>query len=304
MTTRSNDATMFTVIKHVELKMRIKLVSDLHLEFSDTDIPNDENIDVLILAGDILISEDLYDTADFDYNVDLHGAIENLGRKQQRGVVFRNFLKRCSSQYPHVVYIAGNHEFYNGKWVKGIQYLRNECAKFPNVYFLECDTKIIDDVVFVGGTLWTDMNKCDPITLYSVKDMMNDFNIIRNDQKAYTKLKPADTVIRHKKTLNYIADVAESYKDKTCVVVGHHCPSHQSIHPQYANDHIMNGAFCSDLSEFILDRSQIKLWVHGHVHHAMDYTIGQCRVVCNPRGYHSHRHQENTGWDPKKVIEI
>jgi hypothetical protein len=47
----------------------------------------------------------------------------------------------------------------------------------------------------------------------------------------------------------------------------------------------MNGAFHSDLSDFILDRPHIKLWTHGHMHNTSDYLVGNTRVVCNPRGY-------------------
>jgi Icc-related predicted phosphoesterase len=75
------------------------------------------------------------------------------------------------------------------------------------------------------------------------------------------------------------------------VVVGHHAPSKASTHPRYLNDTTMNGAYSSDLSEFILDRPQIKLWVHGHTHDSFDYMIGSTRVVCNPRGYDGHERQ-------------
>jgi len=285
--------------------MKITVVSDLHLEFSDCfDIKNADNADVLILSGDIMIAEDLHDHPNFDFDPYSHGAFADLGRKQQRVATFRDFLKRMSNLFPHVIYIAGNHEFYNGKWVKGVQYLRDECAKFPNVYFLERDVKIIDDVVFVGGTLWTDMNKHDPLTLHAVRDMMNDFRIIKNDEKGFTPLKPADTVIRHRETLQYIKHVVSEHKDKRCVVVGHHSPSHQSIHPVYASEFLMNGAYHSDLSEFILDNPQIKLWTHGHTHHPFDYVIGETRVVCNPRGYENDGYSEDTGWNPNIIIEV
>jgi predicted phosphodiesterase len=284
--------------------MKIKIVSDLHLEFADLMLPNNEGADVLVLSGDIMIAEDLHDHPHFDFNPYSHGAFADLGRKQQRVATFRDFLKRCAFQFPHVVYVAGNHEFYNGKFYKGIQYLRDECAKYPNVYFLEKDTKIIDDIVFVGGTLWTDMNKHDPLTLHAVRDMMNDFRLIKNDQKGFTPLKPADTVIRHRETLQYIKHIVSEHKDKTCVVVGHHSPSFQSCHPQYANNYLMNGAYHSDLSEFIIDHPQIKLWTHGHTHHPFDYVIGETRVVCNPRGYENDGYSEQTGWDPAKIVEV
>ena len=47
----------------------------------------------------------------------------------------------------------------------------------------------------------------------------------------------------------------------------------------------MNGAYSTNLDDFILDRRQIRLWTHGHTHEDFDYMIGGCRVVCNPRGY-------------------
>ena len=137
--------------------MKIKLVSDLHLEFSDINIRNDENCDVLILSGDIMIAVDLHDHP--EENVKTAAMLEMLGSRQEKVQRFRDFLKRCSFQFPHVFYVAGNHEFYHGKWTQSLITLSNECAKFPNVYFLEAGCKKIDDVTFVGGTLWTDMNK-------------------------------------------------------------------------------------------------------------------------------------------------
>ncbi len=284
--------------------MKITVVSDLHLEFSDCfDIKNADNADVLILSGDIMIAEDLHDHPHVP-SVYEHGAFADLGRKQKRVQTFRDFLKRMSNLFPHVIYVAGNHEFYNGKFYKGIQYLRDECSQYPNVYFMENDCKLIDDVMFVGATLWTDMNKGDPITLHAIRDMMNDFRIIKNDQKGYTNLKPADVAIRHKETLKYFQSVLDENKERRCVIVGHHSPSYQSMHPMYANDHLMNGAYHSDLSEFIFDNPQVVLWTHGHTHHCFDYQIGNCRIVCNPRGYHNGGYSEDTGWNPNIILEI
>jgi len=284
--------------------MKITLVSDLHLEFSDCfDIKNENNADVLILGGDIMIAEDLHDHP-YVPSIYEHGAFAELGRKQKRVQTFRDFLTRMSNLFPHVVYIAGNHEFYHGKWVKGIQYLRDECAKFPNIHFLERDCVKIQDVTFIGGTLWTNCNKGDPLTLHAIRDMMNDFRIIKNDEKGYTNLKPADTAIRHRETLDYIRTVIAEKHDEKFVVVGHHSPSFQSVHEQYKTETIMNGAYHSDLSEFILDHPQIKLWTHGHTHHCFDYMIGETRIVCNPRGYHSDGYGEDTGWNPNIILEV
>lgn len=286
--------------------MKIKLVSDLHLEFSDCFIKNDEGCDVLILGGDIMIAQDLHDHPEVLNTAD-QSAIANgtgLGRRQERAQRFRDFFKRCSFQFPHVIYIMGNHEFYNGKFYAGVDYMREECAKYPNIYMLEQDTKIIDDVVFVGGTLWTNMNKRDPLTMHAIEGMMNDFRIVRNDKRNYAPMSPLDVAIRHDRTLEYIKLIVKEHKDKKCVVVGHHSPSFQSMHPMYAHDTLMNGGYHSDLSEFILDHPQIKLWTHGHTHHPFDYVIGETRVVCNPRGYENDGYSEDTGWNPNIVLEV
>jgi DNA repair exonuclease SbcCD nuclease subunit len=211
--------------------------------------------------------------------------IESLGRRQSTAMRFRDFLKRCSQEFPHTVYIAGNHEFYHGKFHGSLDDLYNECSKFTNVYFMENDLKVIDGINFIGCTLWTDMNKGDPLTLHSVTDMMNDYRIIRNDEKGFTKLRPAHTMARHRNSMTYIRNVIAGRHSEKFVVVGHMAPSKLSTHPMYANDTLMNGAYSSDLSDFILDHPQIKVWTHGHTHHNFDYMLGSTRIVCNPRGY-------------------
>lgn len=281
--------------------MKIKLVSDLHLEFTDIVIENNQGYDVLILGGDIMIANDLHDHPEPDIPY-APAIIHLLGSRQQAAFRFRNFLKRVSDQFPHVIYVAGNHEFYHGKWVQSIQVLRNECAKFPNVHFLELDAVTIDEVTFVGGTLWTDCNKNDPLTMHVIGDFMSDFRQIRNDELGYTKLRPAHTISRHRRTLEYIKKVVEGKHDQKFVVVGHHAPCSMSIHEMYRNEHLTNGAYYSDLSEFILDHPQIKLWTHGHTHHPFDYMLGDTRVICNPRGYEGY--EPDSGWDPDILIEL
>jgi len=271
--------------------MKIALASDLHLEFQDINLMNTENAEVLILSGDILVAEDLHNHPEMDYGMYSSANLADLGRRQSTALRFRDFMKRCSFQFPHVVVIAGNHEFYHGNWKASIQYLRDEYSKFPNIYFLERDIKVINEVSFIGATLWTDCNKGDPLTMHALTDMMNDFKIIRNDELGYTKLRPAHIMHRHQQTVGYLKSVLPDMKDKKVVFVGHHGPSSMSTHPRYANDYLMNGGYRSDLSELILDNPQIVLWTHGHMHDPFDYMIGTTRVVCNPRGY--------AGYDPQ-----
>lgn len=261
--------------------MKLAIASDLHLEFGDYDIRNTDGADVLILAGDNFIAEEMYKHPD--------QGEPGLATAAHRASMYRNFLRQASEEFAHVIVVAGNHEFYNGRWCASLTHLHLECEAFTNVYFLERESKEIDDVLFVGATLWTDCNHYDPLTLHALRDMMNDYRQIRDDSRGYSKLRPSNSAVRHRQTLEYLKHVVGNMREKqdtrTLVFVGHHAPTHVSIAPEYRGQTLLNGGFVSDLSEFIIDHPEIKLWIHGHTHDKFDYEVGDTRVICNPRGY-------------------
>lgn len=270
--------------------MKLAICSDLHLEFKDLLLKNDEGADGLILAGDIMIADCMYKQP--RYTEAEIAAMENPGHNQILACRFRDFLSRVSFQFPWTIMIAGNHEYYNGKWPSALNILRDECSRFPNVFFLENEVKVIDDLTFIGATLWTNMHRGDPTTMYHATTCMNDYRIVRHEHLGYTRLRPVHTMAAHRTSLEYIQAVVAEKHDQKFVVVGHHAPSQLSVHEIYKHDHLMNGNFYSDLSDFILDRPQIKLWIHGHTHHPFDYKLGETRIVCNPRGYPGERQGE------------
>ena len=279
--------------------MKITVVSDLHLEFSTIKLDNIQEADVLILSGDILMSEILH-----DYPISLTELAFNAIR-HSKAIKFREFLQNCSDKFKNVIYVAGNHEFYNGKFYDGLKYLQEECLEYPNIHFLENKSITIDDVIFIGATLWTDCHKEDPLTMYQLPYLMNDYVTIKNDNANYRKLRISDTINRHKNSLAYIENaVKNAPTDKKVVVITHHSPSYLSISEKYKNDHEMNGGYHSELSNFILDNPNILLWTHGHTHDVLDYKIGETRIICNPRGYESDSYNENTGWNPNLLLEI
>ena len=190
--------------------MLIAIASDLHMEFGDIALKNTEAADVLILSGDILIAEDLRKFPRSEDVDTVSGLNVLLGMRypgQKAASMYRNFLDNVSAEFEHVIYVAGNHEFYHGKWDQTIEVLRAECAGYENIHFLECDTTVIEDVTFTGGTIWTDCNKQDPLTLHGLTDCMTDFSVIKNEAAGYTRLRPIHTVDRHDKTKKYIKHV-------------------------------------------------------------------------------------------------
>lgn len=299
--------------------MKIALASDLHIEFGTIVLDNTEGAEVLILAGDICVVKDLMES-----NIEV--------AKRSRKI--HDFFTDCCNKFPHVLYVVGNHEHYDGDFKHTIGDLRKHLNYLTNLHILDMDTFKLGDVTFVGGSLWTDMNKEDQLTMFHTRSRMSDYQVTQNSnnmsvrqcpiyelnpdwtedglnggkyktedgyyvqigmksKEEPSKLAPQDTVEYHKKMLDYIKIVTELSSESTekFVVVGHHAPSKASTHPRYKEDVLMNGAYSSDLSEFILDRPQIKLWVHGHTHDPFDYMIGSTRIVCNPRGYIGHERQ-------------
>lgn len=258
--------------------MKVALASDLHLEFGDLDLNNDQGADVLVLAGDIFIASELSD---------INSIVDNFSSR--RGKQYHDFITRCCERFPEVVMVSGNHEHYHGDFATTHDTIRKTFAHLENFNYLDKDFLIIKGVVVYGGTLWTDMNKEDHMTMYTIRGVMNDYRQIKNTSPlAGGKFLPEDSVEDHFAFRRGLDSVLENYNNFPVVVVGHHSPTKLSTHPRYKDEYHMNGAYSSDLTDFILDRRQIKLWVHGHTHDAYDYMIGSTRVACNPRGYYGH----------------
>jgi len=272
--------------------MKIAIASDIHLEFGDINLENTNSADVLILSGDICVAADL----------DMRDRRQTeLGFARYRSERFHDFFEHCSANFPHVIYVMGNHEYYHSDFATELDEVRRKLEYLPNLYILEREVKVIDDVTFIGGTLWTDMNNQDALTLYHMRTMMNDFRVITNSttpvhfrtpegefKTRVGKFSPEDSVEEHMKMKQYVQSVVQGNHDRKYVVVGHHSPSRCSTHEMYADDTVMNGGYSSNMDEFITDHPQIKLWTHGHTHHVFDYVIGETRVICNPRGYAGH----------------
>jgi Icc-related predicted phosphoesterase len=271
--------------------MKLQIISDLHLEFQDVVIKN-AGADILCLAGDVCLAYHLY-----------RHPISNLPNNAENGHLaarYRKFFDNVSKEFDQVLYVMGNHEHYSGQWNNTANWLREALDPWSNITLIDDAWLNFGDVRIVGTTLWTDLNKGDPITMLSVKDMMNDYRATTIKVNGnYHKLRPIDTLHAHQNAMQLIALATETWDGKV-VVLGHHAPSKQSIHDRYKHEWIMNGAFCSELDDFILNQPKIKIWCHGHVHNNFDYMIGECRIVCNPHGYPN----ENTNFNPSFVIEV
>ena len=276
--------------------LKLALGSDIHLEFGSITLRNEQSADVLILAGDVCVA------------AHLEGRPAHSAHRAQE---YRRFFDEVCQEFPHVVYVMGNHEHYSGDVAHSESILRQHLPH-GNLHILEKNTWSHRGHTFVGGTLWTDMNRGDPVTLMQVRNSMSDFRVILNSDRMVSRRvvvhdddqegarvpvryrwraesatwSPADSAADHAQMLAYIETVTQA--PGSYIVVGHHAPSSASVAQMYRSETLLNGAFRSELDQFIQDRPQIRVWCHGHMHNASDYMIGETRVVCNPRGYAGH----------------
>ena len=301
--------------------MKIAICSDLHLEFGDLYLNNNEGADVLVLSGDIFVASDLKSWL-YDESAQLIAATSSQKARADR---IMTFMRGCLENFKHVVFVMGNHEHYHGDFAETASIVEGTFGPFNNFHFLNNEWKIINGVLFFGGTLWTDMNNEDRATMAMIRTMMNDFNIIKNsNNKTHFQISlpdpdnpgqtiyrmkerdatfvPADAVEDHYKFRRNLDEALAMHPGLPVVVCGHHAPSKASTHPRYKDETVMNGAYSTNLDDFILDRRQIKLWTHGHTHEDFDYMIGTTRVVCNPRGYDGY--EERADNFKLKYVEV
>jgi predicted phosphodiesterase len=137
--------------------MKIQLMSDLHfecyrdrgLDFIDSLDPT--NVDVLILAGDIIA------TNNYDTLLD----------------VFKQFCQK----YPYVIFVPGNHEYYGSSvYRKENEFMRVRFT-ISNLHILNSAGNVtINGQRFIGGTMWFEEDpKNEPYKKY-----LNDFVHIEN----------------------------------------------------------------------------------------------------------------------------
>ena len=231
--------------------MKIHILCDLHIEFSDF-VPPAVGADVVILAGDVHVME-----------LGLEWIID-----QKFGVP--------------VLYVLGNHEFYRDNFPGLIDRLK-QVAEGTNVHVLENDSINIGRYRFFGCTLWSDMDLLGDQRASSTAaaDTINDYRLIHLS-KNNRRLSPNETKAWHSRSVRKLKAFLVNGDPAHTIVVTHHAPSIQSIIDRYKANPV-SAAFASNLDDFILEH-QPRLWIHGHTHESFDYKIGKTRVVCNPRG--------------------
>lgn len=244
--------------------MRIRVLSDLHLEAAPFDPPA-ADADVVVLAGDI-----------------------------HNGAAGVEWAKR-TFRMP-VLYVAGNHEPFDAEFHATAAALR-AAAEGSNVQVLDCGETLIGGVRFLGCTLWTDFELNGAagreVAIAAMCRTAPDFRVIEFGARAFA---PDDWLALHRAHRGWLKERLAAPFAGATVVVTHYLPHPESIAPKFAG-HPLNPAFASRLEPLV---TRAAVWIHGHTHAASDYCIEGTRLVCNPRGYA----REQTGFRADLVIEF
>lgn len=274
--------------------MRIQLLSDLHLEVHPQFQPEPAaNADVLVLAGDIGSYQEGSLLADDCFGLERFSP-----------------LPQYAGWPCPVIFVPGNHEYDAQDWDEAHARLRRICDRLGLIW-LERETAVLDGVRFVGTTLWTDY---DAIAMLDEQVQAGDVGrLLKLRDKSF---RAANFYLRKTGGTRYgepfLAEpmreqglacqawlrsaLAEPFDGPT-VAVTHFAPSLRSRDPRYG---LVPGTagFCNALDELF---PAAQLWLHGHLHTAVDYTVqGQhadgsawnCHVHANPLGYARKGEQE------------
>lgn len=245
-------------------------MSDLHLEFGE--LPptfNWEPVDLVILAGDI------------DLGV--------------RGI---RWAKEIFKGQP-VVYVMGNHEFYDGDLELTLAEAREESAG-SNVHLLECDVLDLPKVRILGCTLWSDFRllgaEREEDCKVTASKWIRDYRAIAFNGKAAT---PEDTQRLSNASYQWL-DQKLNDAQKPTIVVTHHCPSLVMRNPYFNTDQI-TAVFNSAYDNLL--RAPVKAWVTGHTHHNHDFMHSGIRLISHQKGY-PREYLDGFNWHQVFDVEV
>jgi predicted phosphodiesterase len=246
--------------------MKIRYMSDLHLEFLQSPLPaaylqeiRPGPDEACILAGDI---GDPYSAN------------------------YLQLMRYMSANFKRTYVVAGNHEYYNNGRSVAVttEYLVEFFEQFTNVRFLNNEAEVYEGFVFVGTTLWSHI--ADP--RYTINDVTQ---ISGLDVVAYNKL--------HAICVDFLRSLAQ----ERLVIITHHVPSRRLIKKEYLEGRFApyNQWFSCDLDELIRDAGgRIVAWFYGHTHSAGATRLDHVPFFCNPIGYP----RENVDVDFNKTVEL
>ena len=178
-------------------------------------------------------------------------------------------LNIARQKYKRVIYIPGNHEFYNiepgSKKTPAsvLNWFQRLDDQWSNFHFFYRRNELIDGIRVLGATGWSTSPKMTAWSNNISEEGKKDIDFL--DQGLSHSKEPVLVITHYPSTLRVLQ---ENYKYK-----------------------ISQYDYAQDLER--LYRPPLKTWIFGHVHQKHDFMIpyssvagqGEVRILCNPYGY-------------------
>jgi hypothetical protein len=249
----------------------------------------------------------------------------------------RYFLHQQAARFRHVLYIAGNHEFYNicgtnNHRPKGrgdhhnvytideqLAWLRGVCDERPNLHFMERQRlEIGNHAVILATTLWSYI----PVRVVEQAERsMNDYRLCftmdqhrgeEGHRRVVKRMDAAFTNAWHMESAQWLDhEIVRAARGGWSVyVLTHHTPALiGTSHPQYQESPLTH-CFSTDLTRLL--QHPVHVWACGHTHYnfngkfqnktnktTMDQNNTATLLLSNQRGYPN---KVSAGYDKYGVI--
>ena len=135
------------------MTVKLRILSDLHLEFYNHKIPMSYN------GRDM---EERYFLSKTDDEADQHLLLAGDIMTVKTSFYWKHLIEDWSKRFKSVTVIAGNHEFYHSEYHQTLNYFADfygSCGE--NVKFLHDNATLLPDSNYIifGTTFWTNFNK-------------------------------------------------------------------------------------------------------------------------------------------------
>lgn len=243
--------------------MKIFYASDIHSEYMRyPEVPRfGHDADIIVLAGDIGV-----------------------------GVQANSYVSAVAADYPgaHIIWVAGNHEFYGGELDGRLEEFRRFAQSQPRIHFLENSKLEIDGVEFLGCTLWTDFSvmgeqSAQDCKLWGWRHLADGSNIRCGERP----LRSDDLAARFRNSYGWLDRELHHCNPARTVVITHFPPCREARHGNIPEDYL--SAYFQANAKTLVDRHQMSFWIYGHNHWSDQMQFGKTRVLSNQFGYPNER---------------
>ncbi len=234
--------------------MKLRVFSDLHLEFGPSWSYTSCGEDAVLCAGDL-------------------GAVS---------ICEASIEEVVASVTVPFFYVLGNHDAFHSSYAAAVAFYRSLEKRHSHFHLLHNQAAALGKYRLLGTPLWTDFalrgQETAGAAMNAASRQITDFQSTQGVEGAQ-HLTPEDLRRWHQEARSFLA--AEIAKSTPTIVLTHWGPTGQATPQRFASSEL-EPYFTSNCED--LFGPNVVLWAHGHTHDFDDRKIGRTRLVRNPKG--------------------